>query len=517
MILLDLLKLHSYKEDITPRKMIFVIGENLHGKVEKVINELLREKSEEILFLKLKDVCIKQLYTKALNKFGQQQTLAKTLDVTRQDLYHWKESKRRIPYDVLVNLCRIINVSSSSIKDSIIEEKIVRNGLTKDKIAKILAKRLNVTLNFTEKVIYKMRKDIPLIILIELLNLWKEFLYKTTKQLEDKKSEFQETFEYLKQNGKAYKVKAVKELTPTLSKIVGAMSADGCVVKNTNTINIIDEEEYNLIAFSKWINEIFGVLPRIKKVNGINAWSIKVDNRVIRRYLITFFEFSNGKKQHDYDIPEIIKNSTFEFQKACAYGVMCFDGVVRNNKHVGINIGSKKLRDSLYRIFKLDGLTVTKSKNSDSTGMWRIYSSGKLDKKQFEKWQTYFEPNTDRWFRIYEWLNGFSKSVDDIHDAEDILIKCYPSKSNTKITVSDIFNLFLDKKTISIKDILNDLKQRSILVHESALWHYTGLLREMKIVNKIRLSDNKNLYTLNQNVKEWRLPNRIINQQNLTN
>lgn len=513
----DLFKLHSHKEDNTPRKMIFVSGENLQEKVEEIINDIINKKSKEKRFIKLKRSCIKQLYEKALNKCGQQQILAQKLNVPRQSLYRWKESKGRIPYDVLVRLCGIANTNYYSLQDSIIDRKVVRKGITKVRITELLAKRLKTKVNFVERIIYKKREDVPLVFIIELLKLWKKLLNKTNNQLRKKKLEFHDAFRYLKQNGRAYKVNAIKELTLNLSKIIGSILADGCVVKGYNSIFILDEEKLNLEAFANWIYQTFNLLPKFKKVKNYNAWSIKVDSKVIKRYLTTFFEFSEGKKKPNYDIPKIIKDSTFEFQRACAYGTMCFDGVVRNKKEIGLNIGSKELRDSLYKIFTLDGLTVTRSNKPDRTGMWRMYSSGKFDKSQFEKWLNYFEPNTDRWFRIYEWINGFNKTVNNVQDARYLLMKYYPPKPNTKITVSDIFNLFVNKKAILIKDILNELKRQSILVNESTLWFYTGLLREMKIVNKIRLSDNKNLYVLNQNAKEWRLPNRVIDQQNPTN
>lgn len=149
-------------------------------------------------------------------------------------------------------------------------------------------------------------------------------------------------------------------VSSTLSKIAGAMIADGSVPKNSNYISILDEDRINLEAFSKWIKVVFGIAPKIRKNKSKNAWYIKIDNKVIRRYLIVFFEFSNGKKMPGYDIPSLIKNADLKIQKACAHGIMCFDGVVRLKKEVGINIGSRNLRDSLFEIFIKDGLNVKK-------------------------------------------------------------------------------------------------------------------------------------------------------------
>jgi len=104
---------------------------------------------------------------------------------------------------------------------------------------------------FSERILYKARKDVPIVYMVELLKLWQELLDKSEEQVKNKKKELYEAIEFLKQNGKSYKVVAVEELTIPLAKIVGSMLADGSVIKNSNSISILDEEKLNIDEFVK--------------------------------------------------------------------------------------------------------------------------------------------------------------------------------------------------------------------------------------------------------------------------
>lgn len=89
---------------------------------------------------------------------------------------------------------------------------MLEGGANKQKIAKTIAEKLNVSLHFTERIIYGKRKEIALVFILELLKYWGMLLGKTKEELENKKKEIQETFEFLKENSGArtFKIKAVK-------------------------------------------------------------------------------------------------------------------------------------------------------------------------------------------------------------------------------------------------------------------------------------------------------------------
>ncbi len=503
----DLFKLHA-KEDTTPRSWICASGKNLHKKLSGIIEELIKNKGYIIVNIKVKKEIIQEIYNKAILKAGNQQNLAKILEVQRQNLYKWKECKRRIPLSVLNKL---IDYSKRDYKIQEIGLGIRKHtlGLNKQKIAKLIAKKLNTRLSFTERIIYGKRKEVALIFILELLTLWKNLLNKSNKDLQEKKQEIKNTLEFFKQNtNKGKIIGVVYFLTPMFSKIVGAMLADGCITASDNSLSIIDEDKKNIENFSDWIKDLFCMSSTVKKHKKYNAWYVKIDNKIIQRYFTEFFKFNKGKKRKNYSIPHIIKNSSFNIQKACVCGVMAFDGMVRINKEIGLNIGSRRLRDDIFRILIKDGLNVSKLSKQDSTGMWRLYSSRKFDKDQYRKWLDYFFEGSNKWIKIYEFINGFNKKVSTVEEALTILERAFKSASASKVDLTFIFKMFTFNNSLTTKQILFSLKRKDIRIREETLWLYLNILREMNIVKKER-EGNMNIYFLNKDINEWLLPNRL--------
>jgi len=246
----------------------------------------------------------------------------------------------------------------------------------------------------------------------------------------------------------------------------------------------------------------------VRKDKRKEGWLVKIDNKPLQGYFTEIFNFNKGKKKPNYDFPKLIKSSDFKLRKACAIGVMIYDGVVRTKKEIGLNIGSKNLRDSVFNVLVADGLNITKLDKPDSTGMWKLYSSGKADKEQYKKGLNYFVKFSDKWYRIYEWIHGFRSKVKNPKNALIILERCFNKRSASKVTLTEIFKLFLLHKNLTISQLSNLLKIKNIIVNEGLLWDYTKILREMNILIKRRLSDNKNLYVYNPDTKSWKLPYR---------
>ena len=502
----DLFKLYT-KEDTIPRLWICAVGRNLHKKLGEIMDEIIKHKGHIVFSIKIKKEIIQKTYNKAIEKAKSQQILAKILKIPRQNLYKWKECKRRIPLSILDKLIKYSG-TNFNVQEITLETRKHVSGFNRQKIAKIIAKGLNIRLSFAERVIYQKRKEVALIFILKLLTLWKNLLNKSDRDLEKKKIEIQKTFEFLKQNtNKARSVKAVPALTPTFAKVTGAILADGCIVKSDNSLRILDEDKKNIEKFSRWMKRLFGIPSVIRKSKGTEAWNIKIDNKVIQRYFTEVFKFNKGKKKENYSIPNIIKNSDFEIRKACVLGVMAFDGIVRTNKEIGLNIGSKKLRDDVFKILVEEGINLNKSNKPDSTGMWKLYSSGKFDKEQYKKWRTYFIKDSNKWFKINEFINGFSKKITSIDEAFIILKKCFKPQSASKIDLASIFKIFVSDDSLTTKQILFYLNRRSIKISEETLWLYLNILREMNIIRKER-NGNTNLYFFNADLNKWHLPYR---------
>ena len=464
----NLFKLHG-KEDKTPRKWICNIGDNLNKKIDELVDEIVEKKGITVIYVKLNKKIIQNIYQKAIWKAENQFKLAKILNVNRQNLYRWKEGKSRILLVILKELIDYVDLKIT-INKIIIEKKEYISGWNKENIAKVLAKRLNVSLNYTEEIIYNKRQQISFIFIIKLLNLWKNLLDKSNRDIELKKKEIQGTFKFLKQNsGKAYHVKVVPNLNIIFSKIVGAILADGSVTSFGNVIYLGEEYKENVKAFSDWIEELFCIKPIIRRDKRNNLWYVKIDNKVIKSYLTEIFCFNRGKKKYNYDFPEIIKNSNFEIRKACVKGIMIFDGVVRLKREIGLNIGSKNIRDSVFDVLIEDCLKVNKLEKPDSTGMWRLYSIGGFNKEQYGKWLDYFVESFDKWYRIYEWINGFQGFVESNENASFILKKSFPRRSSSKISLSEVFDYFIKYNSLTIDKILVLFKNQGIFFNKSTL------------------------------------------------
>lgn len=194
----DLFKLHT-KEDRTPRLWICAIGKNLHDKLDGIIEEIIEKKGLSVIYVKVKKEILQEIYDKAILKANTQQNLAKILDVPRQDLYKWRECKRKIPISILIRLIEYIEMNFC-VNEMVLEKRSYDLGINRQKISQIIAEKLNTKLNFPEKIIYMKRKEIALIFIIELLGIWKDMLNKSDKELEEKKIEIQKTIEFFKQN-----------------------------------------------------------------------------------------------------------------------------------------------------------------------------------------------------------------------------------------------------------------------------------------------------------------------------
>ncbi|MBI2449182.1 hypothetical protein HYV49_02710 [Candidatus Pacearchaeota archaeon] len=504
----DLFKLHNIKEDNNPRLWISAIGASLHNKLDEIINEIIKEKGSITNYLKVKKETIQEIYNKAITNAVTQGNLAKILGVPRQNLYKWKECKRRIPVQVLDKLLKYSGIEFD-INKATLETKSYTLQFNRQKLAKILADKLNINLSSIEKIIYNKKKEVPIIFIIELLNVWKFLFKKSNKDLITKLKEIQITFEFLKQNtNKAYTVKAIHNLNETLSRIVGAMLADGHIPNSDNSLFILDEDEVNIETFAKWMHEAFGIILLVKKSKWNRSWYTKINNKSIQRYFIEFFKFGKGRKKENYTIPNIIKNADMLIKKAFICGVLSFDGMVRTNKVIGLNIGSKKLRDDVFTLLIEDGVNIKKSNKADSTGMWRLYSSG-FDKEQYKKWLSYFVEKSNKWFKIYEFIYGYSNKVTTLEQASTILKERFRIQNSSKVDINLILEIFMHYKTLTIKQILFRLNSKNIIISEHTIYPYLNLLRQMEIIIKKRLRDNTNLYIFNEYMKDWKLPNRV--------
>ena len=438
----------------------------------------------------------------------------------------------------------LLNIVNSLILDVLGENNIKnRKGL-----CRLITNKSNIWIE--EQIVYNQREWYPIPILQTLLDL--------TNKKDIYKKDILDNVQYLKCNCSSSKeIKAVKKLDSNLCKMAGAHAGDGslgqdlrieitkddkktiselneiCDLKlnkiknrlratiqtkkiknfisdasnliNKRSITLILRDQINLtdgyfkamVAYKKWIFEVFGLEVDIKRYNKKNAWRIDYNNKIISRYFTKFFGFPTNSKTYIVREPEIIKNSDIEFRKSFLVGLMTFEGYVPMGGN-GIHIISKSkgLIYDVYDIFRKCNFDVKLKK--DGYGRW-ICENLHLDDKKIKESLSFFEKDTEKWQKLYERLNGFSQHCKTITEGREILMNNYPKKPMSKISTVELFDLLLSKKTIDYRKLLKILK-----VNESTLRSHLNVIERMSIIKKEKRKPL--ILDFNKNFGEWRLP-----------
>jgi len=74
------------------------------------------------------------------------------------------------------------------------------------------------------------------------------------------------------------------------------------------------------------------------------------------------------------------------------------------------------------------------------------FRSGATNKEQLKKWKDYFEANTEKWFKINDFLNGFNKKVKDEKEAIEVLDKIY--NHSRLIDIKSIIEILKEVKCV---------------------------------------------------------------------
>ena len=347
-----------------------------------------------------------------------------------------------------------------------LERDVLKNqGWSREKLSKEVAVRLNCAHTTIKRRLQEKREFYPIPVILELL--------KFSKQKKKFLREIKQNIEYLKVNSASAKpIKAIYKLNRNLAKILGAFMADGSlsiqvvianprlkglkqakqkltklkihysmgnspsrsqhyisVQVNKNNFELLkqiipssrlltqthynielsDEYKDNVEAFIAWIKEEFGINPnRFEKRK--NAWRISFSNKILTRYLITFFDVKPGPKAYSAFEPEIIKRSKLKIRKEFAKGVLMFDGCVSKQSKILFSTVSQSLYVSIKEIWEKDNLkfgasTVQRKNNYNPRKREKNFLLFTTAKNRKEKILEYFEPNSQKW-KLINWLSG---------------------------------------------------------------------------------------------------------------
>jgi len=324
--------------------------------------------------------------------------------------------------------------------------------------------------------------------------------FRNSEQIKQKIQDKIETLSISRYDSKP--IKAVKELNLTLCKIAGAHAADGSLWGEYN-YELIDGDQSAVTSFSEWLNEVFGYNAKSRMRRRGKAYSIYFKSRIFGRYLNKFLGFPIGKKTDIVEEPKIIKESNPNFRRAFALGVMTFDGSVDTRGKCSIQMKSKRLICSLYDILQHENIFVSFNRKEDKEGRYKLQSS-----YADQKLLNYFDKNSEKYQRIYEFVNGFGNKVKNIKDAKIAFDLAYPKTTLSMITFSKLLDLLPKEKKFSYQDLLKILRKDNIKISSTTLKYYIKILASNKIVYLFEKQGQFKIFKFNRNIMEWRVPKR---------
>ncbi len=261
-----------------------------------------------------------------------------------------------------------------------------------------------------------------------------------------------------------------------VEKLITNLSKEFKIQTHTN-IELSDEHKSNVEAFKTWIKTCFGLKPTSFRKRG-NAWRVIFSNKILGRYLVTFFDIRPGYKTDIAKEPAMVRYAPFSYRKAFARGVLMFDGGVTISGNIVLSSKSKALVDSIADIFSKDSLSFNRR---ISRSNYIIYTHKNNNKN---KLLNYFEPATWKEVRLRETLSTVKAAT----------FQTYRTYSSNKLTIK---SLLKELGKVGACDII-------YLMHKFKCRHVT-------VTNYLRILKNRGLVSLSTSPRKLNL-NAISNK-----
>lgn len=280
-------------------------------------------------------------------------------------------------------------------------------------------------------------------------------------------------------NRKSKPIKPSFYLTSEFAEIIGAFVADGyfCGQKGGYYIKLCEGNRTPLTLINIKLNNIFNFKGEITFSKEDNTWHLWMTNRVICRYFECIFGFKPGKKADIVRMPELIRNSNMDIQRAFVRGVFTFDGAVKTTGNVAFCTKSKDLMADIEAILKKDGIQYKINYNKNKNA-WSLESSSGRDTLLLKKWKEYFLKDTLKYKKIQFFLDELK--VDSIGKIE----KLFPLHHHTRVTFRDIYRFIQKVKNTEIGYIIKEFNKQNIHVAKTTLYKYLFILNRSHLISK---------------------------------
>ncbi len=273
----------------------------------------------------------------------------------------------------------------------------------------------------------------------------------------------------------------------TISKLCGALAADGTIYKQNKIWNgypassyyfeIADGWKENIFLASEWIKSI------IKKKGSIEShrkWHrYRIGNKILVQYFHSL-EFPYGKKSTTVSVPSQILNNTREHKLAFISGLLIFDGTVKIDGTIEFSTKSRKLYDQIISILKKEEIHIRKFRY------------------QITKWSTgwkygFSSRSADFFMNILDGPKKRKLKVIKKGEKLDIdrLMKLFPEQTHSKLPfLKEIYNQLRNSypDKINFKSIKDNIEQKyQIVFHRNTLLGYLNLFVKSKIAKRIKV------------------------------
>jgi hypothetical protein len=304
-------------------------------------------------------------------------------------------------------------------------------------------------------------------------------------------------------------IKFVTELTEDFAKIIGAICSDGHITTKSKAdyiIQLVDSDKTAVIAFQKWIENIFGRKYTVNKDYTSNSWRIDINNKIIGRYLVDVIGLPTNKKSDTVRSPKVIMRSTSDIQKAFCVGALTFDGGIDISGNIEFLTRSKQFYLDIVRILKRLNIDAYYKKTSDKNGFWRFHLC--RSSPEYKKWLQLFEKGTEKWEKIKENVNGFKKIPTSENEVLETFSRVFPSKNRSFVNISDFFNCLKKAGNCNIEELTKKLN-----IDKTTTNKYRKVLKDCNIIREEHIEGKKYKIEIcfNKNIHEWRIPKRSYN------
>ena len=115
-------------------------------------------------------------------------------------------------------------------------------------------------------------------------------------------------------------------------------------------------------------------------------------------------------------------------------GFLIFDGCVETDRTISLGIMCRELRDEIAEIIKKNDLKIKLTKKKDCFHL----KTGILSKRELIQWKKFFEPKTEKWYKLNDMIYGFTYRVDSFNQAINVLSNTYTGTSTNKTNLKQM-------------------------------------------------------------------------------